>query len=185
MSAPRNMPEFICAAPLPKALQTVTQALNWIQADGSHHSDGNLNVALIWVDDGQGVDELRRQYPLALLLGSAELACAKQLDFALPGTLQEKNQQAFISQILQQAEKFWRSHLKVSDLARDVGLRRQRMSQLSQISLALTAQISEQELLQTLLTEARKIAHCEGGSLFLVETDTDKRHFVSLQTCAK
>jgi HD-GYP domain-containing protein (c-di-GMP phosphodiesterase class II) len=48
------------------------------------------------------------------------------------------------------------------------------MSQLSQISLALTAQISEQELLQTLLTEARKIAHCEGGSLFLVETDSDK-----------
>lgn len=175
MSAPRNMPEFICAAPPPDALLVVTQALAWVQIDPAPHSDLNLNVALVWVDDSVDVARTRQQYPHALLLCDAGEKCAGNADFALQATLGHDNQRLFIEQLLQQAYKFWRSNLKVSELVRDVGLRRQRMHQLSQISLALTEQISEQELLQTLLTEARKIAHCEGGSLFLIETDADQQ----------
>jgi len=175
MSVSRNMPEFICAAPPPDTLLAVTQALAWVQIDPAPHSDRNLNVALVWVDDSVDVARIRQRYPLALLLCDAGEKCAGNADFALQATLGNANQRLFIEQLLQQAQKYWRSNLKVSELVRDVGLRRQRMHQLSQISLALTEQISEQELLQTLLTEARKIAHCEGGSLFLIETDADQQ----------
>ena len=175
MSAPRNMPEFICAAPPPDALLAVTQALAWIQVDHAPQTDSNLSVALVWVDDSVDVARTRQQYPLALLLCDARQSCASNADLALQPTLDRGNQRLFIEKLLHHALKFWRSNLKVSELGRDVGLRRQRMHQLSQISLALTEQISEQELLQTLLTEARKIAHCEGGSLFLIEPDADQQ----------
>ncbi|XOV84353.1 MAG: HD-GYP domain-containing protein [bacterium] len=175
MSVSRNMPEFICAAPPPDVLLTVTQALGWSLIDAPLHADANLNVALAWVDGSADVKQLRQQFPLALVLSDSGEHVARGADFVLSSTLSQDEQTVFLEQVLQQAFKFWRSNLKVSELARDVGLRRQRMHQLSQISLALTEQISEQELLQTLLTEARKIAHCEGGSLFLKEEDVDQQ----------
>lgn len=77
------------------------------------------------------------------------------------------------SQLVVHAQGYWRKNRKVFELVTDVAMRRQRMHQLNEISMALTAEMPQQELLQTVLSEACRIAHCEGGSLYLIETRQD------------
>ena len=52
------------------------------------------------------------------------------------------------------------------------------LTQLSDISIALTSQSDVQELLLLILTEAKRIANCEGGSLFLIENKSTKPELV-------
>ena len=100
-----------------------------------------------------------------LFVNSSGMDGAEQVDIAFDAV----RGAGFVPQLLKHARKFWRNNIKVSDLVRDVGLRRRHMYQLNEISLALTGNMPQQELLRTILSEARRIASCEAGSLFLVE----------------
>jgi HD-GYP domain-containing protein (c-di-GMP phosphodiesterase class II) len=57
--------------------------------------------------------------------------------------------------------------------------RRQQTRQLTEIGIALSAQRDPHRLLETILTEARRLADCDAGSLYLVEETHESRslHF--------
>jgi len=179
MGLPRPPPHFVYLGAPHAAIIDHAQNKGW---QLTHHSEletePNYFIALVVVESlvqapasdqkDPGVDEitrLRRRYPLSLIVGTNKQQPIPGVDFDLD-ILDEGEA---LRQTLQHAERYWRNATKVNDLAQDLGLRRQRMHQLSQISLALTAQMTQHELLQTILSEARRISHCEGGSLFLVE----------------
>lgn len=124
-----------------------------------------IDVALVECGPDADIAALRRTYPHALLVGPDGEG------ETTPDLVMDPQALPFADQILAHAERFWRQNHKIGLLMRDLGLRRQRMHQLNEISLALTAQMNEQELLETILSEARRIAGCEGGSLFLIQPD--------------
>jgi len=156
------------------SLSQCAEAAQWRCADGSQLSGDDLyQVALVHVHSGDDLVQLRRQYPLALFVGSHPQADDEAND-AVDFHLDPVRHGELVPQIFKHAEAFWRKNHKVNELAHDLGLRRQRMHQLSQISLALTGQMSQQDMLHTILSEACRIAGCEGGSLFLIETNEDQ-----------
>ena len=61
------------------------------------------------------------------------------------------------------------------ELFREVGARRQRMGQLSDIALSLSTQMDFSVLLETILLEARRLAGCDAGSLYLIDDTEDDR----------
>ncbi len=131
--------------------------------------EAHVALAELSSADADAATGLRRRYPNALtILVAAEPAKTSK---RCPDLLLPEGQLAYAPTILDHAEQFWRQNRKIGELMHDVGLRRQRMHQLNEISLALTAQMDEQEMLNTILSEARRIAGCEGGSLFLVQPD--------------
>jgi HD-GYP domain-containing protein (c-di-GMP phosphodiesterase class II) len=132
--------------------------------------DDLYQVALVQAHAGDDLIQLRRQFPLALVVCSQSETCAENVDFHLDPQQHEQ----LLPQMFAHAETFWRKNHKVNELAHDLGLRRQRMHQLSQISLSLTGQMSQQDTLHAILSEACRIAGCEGGSLFLIERDEDQ-----------
>lgn len=153
------------------SLSRFAEAAGWQCPNGSQLSGVDpYQVALVHVHAGDNLVQLRRQYALALFVGSQTSAGDDGVDFLLDPVRHAE----LIPQIFNHAEAFWRKNHKVNELAHDLGLRRQRMHQLSQISLSLTGQMSQQEMLHTILSEACRIAGCEGGSLFLIEQDDDQ-----------
>ena len=125
-----------------------------------------LNVAL--VDVGcEEIGDLKHSFANALFISTDPTAKQDELDICLPSGAPSD----LYSQVVQHAYAFWRKNCKVLDLVQDVALRRQRMHQLNEISLSLTSEMNQSELLMTILSEARRIAGCEGGSLFLIESE--------------
>ena len=150
-------------------LTGIARAHQWQVVESAAGSTPELeptHVALIEVEAQTDPQALKRQYPHAMLLSFAPDA-EEGVDLKLPRGMDE----SIASQVLRHAQNFWRKDRKVLELVVDVGRRRQRMHQLNEISLALTAQMPQQDLLRTILIEARRIARCEAGSLFLIEAD--------------
>jgi len=112
--------------------------------------------------EGAGAPAARRQFPHALLVGADS---ADGADLCLARGLPAEA----LLQLLRHAENHWRINLKVLELFREVGARRQRMKQLSDIGRALSLKMDFGELLETILFEARRLAGCEAGSLYLVD----------------
>ena len=132
--------------------------------------DGSLNQGVAVVVAPQAnVVELRRAYPHALFL-SEEAGLAADLQLK-PDTTED-----VLEGLLAHGEAHWRRNLKVLQLIREVGIRRHRMHQLSEIGLALSTRMELDELLETILSEARRIASCDAGSLYLVEEGEDLRN---------
>ncbi len=129
-----------------------------------------MQVGLVYAPVFDDVAALRRQYPHAVLIDA--VAEGSAADFSLHEGVRVRQ----VPQLLAFAESFLSRSAKVTELVKDVGLRRRRMHQLNEISMALTGRMSQQELLQTILSEARRIASCEAGSLFLVEQGSDETH---------
>ncbi|MEM7080816.1 MAG: HD domain-containing phosphohydrolase [Pseudomonadota bacterium] len=151
------------------ALDGAARAMGWgvqhVGSDEEHAIDG---VTLVEIAPGADLEALKRRYHYALFVscnGGPVETSSTDVDFYLK--LPEQN--GLVPQILEHADCYRWKNRKVHELARDVAQRRQRMHQLNEISLALTRNVSQQELLSTILTEARRIAGCEGGSIFLVE----------------
>ena len=72
---------------------------------------------------------------------------------------------------------------RVSELTRgarhgetESAIRRSRTHQLTEIGIALSAQRDPSALLETLLTQARRLADCDAGSLYLIEEMNGARH---------
>ena len=173
MAEQPSAPIFVCANPELSELTQVVQAADWGVADWQPGLDlvdafpGDFDptrVALVQVAEADNLAERRRHFPHALVIGHADA------DFG-PEVLDRHES---LIHLVQHAESFWRKNLKVNELVRDVGRRRQRMHQLNEISMALTTRMTQSELFQTILTEACRIARCEAGSLFLVESQSGK-----------
>jgi HD-GYP domain-containing protein (c-di-GMP phosphodiesterase class II) len=175
MNNTRKSPLFLVAEQTCDSLRCAVAEAGWTCLTTEDMADVDVyQVALVQIKVTDDADELRRRYPQALLVCLENNATAPSQKAAADFNLDPDLHTALLPQILSHAEKYWRKNCKVTELAHDLGLRRQRMHQLSQISLALTAQMSQQELLHTILSEACRIARCEGGSLFLIEQQTDQ-----------
>jgi HD-GYP domain-containing protein (c-di-GMP phosphodiesterase class II) len=109
-----------------------------------------------------GLDSVRRRFPHALLVS---LEPQGGVDLVIPDNADHKA----VDTLLTHGENHWRRNHKVMELFREVGARRQRMSQLSDIALSLSTTMEFSELLQTILLEARRLAGCEAGSLYLID----------------
>lgn len=151
------------------ALQSGWQVMSVEQA----LAEGADQVCLLDVGQCQDTSEYRRQFHQALVVSTAD-PDASGVDFALPTNAPAK----LVQQVLKHAETFWMKNRKVLELAKDVAMRRHRMHQLNEISMALTGEMSQDDLLHTILGEAQRIAGCEGGSLFLVEQAGEEKSLV-------
>ena len=120
---------------------------------------------------GVGVESVRRRCPHALLI-AAELEAG--VDLVLPPAPDAEA----IETLLAHGENHWRRNHKMMELFREVGARRQRMSQLSDIALSLSIKMEFSELLETILLEARRLAGCEAGSLYLIDESEEDPHLV-------
>ena len=127
-------------------------------------------VALVVSHDGlpKGV---RNQYPQALIVSETPSAHA---DLSIDATASDD----VFEQLLNHAQAHWQRAIMVNQLVRELGTRRQRMHQLSEIGIALSARMGFDELLRTILTEARRIAGCDAGSLYLLSEEGDQRRLV-------
>lgn len=131
-----------------------------------HGDEIDETVALVLLLDAGG-DAVRRRFPQALLVGQAR---EPGLDLLVPDAADE----ASLEVLLDHGENHWRRNLKVMELFREVGARRQRMGQLSDIALSLSTQMDYSDLLQTILLEARRLAGCDAGSLYLIDEKEDE-----------
>ncbi len=124
------------------------------------------SVALVELDEA-GVDSVRRPFPHALIISSRT---GDGADLALPADAGDEPQR----QLLRHARDHWRRNLKVMELFREVGARRQRMAQLSDIGRSLSMRMDFRDLLETILREARRLAGCEAGSLYLIDRSEEE-----------
>ena len=135
-------------------------------------------VACVDVADPQVVDEevalvvsavadcgeLKPQFPHALVVAlDPNVSAASDL------VVSSGAGEAVLDPLLRHAEEHWRGKLKAMELFREVGARRRRMGQLSDIALSLSTQMDFDELLETILLEARRLAGCDAGSLYLID----------------
>ena len=145
-----------------EALKGLAQARGWkVRYLDIRDCEEMDETTAIVVLAGAGSDAGRRAFPHSLILSAGDLQGA---DLALPLDAQPP----FLSKVLEHGEDHWRRNLKIMALFREVGARRQRMNQLSDIALSLSTRMDFAELLKTILLEARRLADCEAGSLYLI-----------------
>ena len=163
MDAGGLKPTITVAGDVPSSLPAAARALGWAVANAAVDAPSE-SVALALVDREQDIDALRDRYGLALIVtADAEV---KGPDLTVPDDVAPHTAE----QLLRHADSHWRNALRLKSLTEDVQSRRNRTRQLSEIGIALSSQMELQELLSTILTEARRIAECEAGSLYLIET---------------
>ena len=136
-------------------------------ADSGANSVGDTahRVAVAVVGDGDA-NGVRQRFPHALIVGTLE---SEDADLLIPATSERQP----LKRLLEHAASQWRRSHKVHELVREVGVRRRRMHQVSSLGIQITTHTDLDLMLETLLREARGIANCEGGSLYLLETDAD------------
>ncbi len=153
---------------LAERLSELARARAWqvrcVDVCAADEIDEQAAVVLV---EGAGAHGVRRRFPHALLVSEKEEA---GLDLLLPGTVDDRA----LERLLGHGESHWRRNLKVMELFREVGARRQRMSQLSDIALSLSTQMNFSDLLETILLEARRLAGCDAGSLYLIDESEDE-----------
>lgn len=146
-------------------LADVARRQEWqvLGPDESLSEENRSSVALVVLDDDGGAAAGSRiLFPHALFVA---LEADSDADIHVaPGAGEDQ-----LRQLLRHSEAHWRRNQKVTQLATEVGVRTQRLHQLSEIGALLSKQIELDALLGTILTEARKIAGCEDGSLYLLD----------------
>lgn len=176
MASPGRKPTFCVAGtdssppdndPLSDAFYALAREKDWTTryVFGSSDHEIDESVALVRLL-GVGVDGIRRRFSHALLVAAEAVV---GVDLHIP----QQPQSHMIDQLLEHGAAHWRRNLKVMELFREVGSSRQRMTQLSEIALSLSTQMEFGELLQTILLEARRLAGCDAGSLYLVDAADD------------
>ncbi len=113
-------------------------------------------------------DRLRTLYPHALIIrldknckdGSSDTGCDLYFRKILP---------VRVAPILNHAKQYWNGKEIAAAYLADLGLKQKQLTQLTDIGLVLGAQVEPDKLLTTILTEARSIANCDAGSLYLVD----------------
>ncbi|MBV1904578.1 MAG: GAF domain-containing protein, partial [Pseudomonadales bacterium] len=139
---------------------------------------GNVDtlVALVFITTElclQLGNKIRAAYPHALIVGleasSGSVAGTVGCDLYITDF-----PKAGLVQFLTHAEHYWKSQQLIALHFADLGLKRKQITQLTDIGLALGAQVEPDKLLETILTEARAIANCDAGSLYLVDKSADE-----------
>lgn len=152
-----------------EALRACALRAGWTlrQDDGADIRDDSVALVLTTGD----ATNLRRRFPQALVVGTTG---QREVDLLLPlpvstGPLQ---------QLLVHARNHWQDRQKTLSLYRELGARRERMRQLSEIALSLSMRMGLDELLEAILHEARNLANCEAGSLYLIDEEGGRRELV-------
>ncbi|MCB1686574.1 MAG: GAF domain-containing protein, partial [Pseudomonadales bacterium] len=181
MSHPGDNPAFCiagveparprCAAACHRLEETAARS-GWTTryVDIRHSDEMDETVALV-VLAGAGADSARRTFPHALLVSFEDPLGA---DLVLP----PEAEGACLDRLVAHGEEHWRRNLKVLALFREVGARRTRMNQLSDIAKSLSTRMDYSDLLRTILLEARRLADCEAGSLYLIDESGDEPELV-------
>lgn len=157
---------------LPGRLAALAKARGWCvqSVDVRHHDQIDEATALVFSADA-GADSVRRAFPHALLVSGQ---AADGIDLVCPAAAGDEA----LKTLLVHGENHWRRNLKVMELFRELGARRQRMGQLSDIALSLSAEMEYSDLLETILLEARRLAGCDAGSLYLLDESGDEPELV-------
>lgn len=155
--------------PLAAALLARARAAGWAVREPADTAIIDESIALVFADAGTGGAELPRCYPHALIVRDATGDEVPEAHLAIPAGADAR----VLDPLLEHAAQQWRKSVKVLTLHHELGSRRERMRQLSDIALSLSMRMEFPELLRTILEEARRLAGCEAGSLYLVEDDGD------------
>ena len=120
-------------------------------------------VALVVVAPDSDCDELRVLFPAALLVCDGGASAGADFSHKQPLDTEAAER------LLTLAERLWQQGQHARELQRELRVGRRYMHQLSEIGVALSAPMDARPLLETILTTARRLAQCDGGSLYLVE----------------
>jgi HD-GYP domain-containing protein (c-di-GMP phosphodiesterase class II) len=116
------------------------------------------DVAAVAVDGSTSIATWRERCPHALILALS----GNVVDADVPRI----KASALLNRVLDQIGRTW---IAQRDLRIELHRSRERIRKLSDIGVALSAQTNPDRLLETILTEARTLADCEAGSLYLVD----------------
>ncbi len=154
------------------AMQQCARALGWqiqrVYDVDEQVVDERVSLALLGPSQPK---QLRSRFPHALLVVLADGAEAAHVDADI--VLTPCRDAVALNSLLNHAASHWRQQRKSMQLFREVGARRERMRQLSDIALSLSTQIDFDDLLETILLEARRLAGCDAGSLYLLDENSD------------
>ncbi len=140
------------------------------------------SVALVLLDGTLGLQAhearlLRRYFPFALfVLGSNQTPAVGGLHEFVDLVLPIRADAEVTRALLQHAHAYRLRSIKARDLLHEVGAGRQRMHQLSEIGASLSSRRDLDDLLQTILFEARKLVGCDAASLYLVESEVGNKN---------
>ena len=158
-------------------VRTLAREFGWSVDDERLVSSGaedktevDMRIALVLLSEStcQQTDVLRGRFPHALIVGLNQNMKRQQVD---TGCDLYFSQIVFgrVAPLLKHARQYWQSHQIAAEHLQDLGLKRKQITQLTDIGLVLGAQLELDKLLSTILTEARAIANCDAGSLYLVD----------------
>jgi len=165
MVAGATKPTLCIADETISRLASVARAAGWQQRQINAACDSSDEVdkaAAIVVVSRPLTPRLRKRFPHALFVAHAT-------DLETDLTIQPDADESALRQLITHGEENWRRHQKVLELFREVGAKRKRMRQLSEIGLSLSTRMELDDLLETILAEARGLAGCDAGSLYLAE----------------
>lgn len=171
---------------LTRALRACACAAGWVVREeaaaaefvGSEAADGSVALALAaGAADAIG---LRTRFANALIVTAAtpsacsSVALAGAADLTVPTHACED----VLAALLGHASDHWLRCLEMQALHQELGAQRLRMRQLSDIALLLSTRREFPELLETILREARRLAGCEAGSLYLLDEEGEAPELV-------
>jgi HD-GYP domain-containing protein (c-di-GMP phosphodiesterase class II) len=136
------------------------QALSWQVVTDTVASD----AALVVTNRPPTPDE-RRVYGRALVIGAGVRPTEREVDILLPSDPDRK----LLSALLVQARRIWSDGEELRQMQQALDTGKDQIRQLAEIGTVLTAERNDTALLETILREARRLANCEAGSLYLVE----------------
>lgn len=156
-------------------MREIALQASWLILDlDSREKTPDEQVALVLLDMPvtRDIKALRVTFPHALFVGlNAEpLADNEHGDCDL---IVNALQPMGLQHLLPHAQKYWECQQLATMRLADLDLKRKQIIQLTDIGLVLGAQVEPEKLLATILTEARAIANCDAGSLYLVDDSTE------------
>jgi HD-GYP domain-containing protein (c-di-GMP phosphodiesterase class II) len=158
--APRSRTEALVAAFRCASVRTS----EWGLLDGTTAPDVDVSVALALVGEGDDTAALRLRFPHALVVGAGEVP---ETDLRIPATASVD----VLLSLFGHARAHWQRSGEWQALSGELSAARLRMRQLSDIALLLSTRREFSELLETILREARRLAGCEAGSLYLIDEE--------------
>ncbi|MBI2381382.1 MAG: GAF domain-containing protein [Gammaproteobacteria bacterium] len=145
------------------------ERLRRVAADLATVEDGplpaqNARIALVFLPAGEPVpDWCRAAEFLGLICSTDEHALADV-------TVNPELSDAGLRRLVETALRFWRNRGEKRALTTELALQAEKMHEITQIGIALTAEKELPRLLATILREGRKLGRCEAASLFLIES---------------
>lgn len=176
MTTPQQSPGLALSAhadvPLAVELRALAEQAGWSVHEIADTAVIDESIALVLAHSEGSPDDLPGCYPHALIVRDAgNRPDGRKAVTPAHLVVPEGADERVLGPLLTHAAEQWRKSRRALGLHRELGARRERMRQLSDIGLSLSTRMEFPELLRTILQEARRLAGCEAGSLYLVEED--------------